>query len=122
MKKKVLYVEDDAINALVMKKLLSPHYDVQHTPDGTTCLSLLAAESFDMILMDINLGHGQMDGVEILHALKANPATSGITVIAVTSYALPEDAARFLQEGFNDYLAKPVDRKILLETLHQYLG
>jgi CheY-like chemotaxis protein len=122
MKKKVLYVEDDAINALVMKKLLGTHYDVSHTPDGETCLALLATEPFDMILMDINLGHGQMNGVEILHAIKSNPSTAGMTVIAVTSYALPEDEQRFLQEGFSDYLAKPVDRKLLLDTLHQYLG
>lgn len=119
--KKVLYVEDDAINALVMKKLLWPHYEVIHTTDAVSCLAMVEYETFDIILMDINLGNGQMNGVEILRILRANPKTAGITVIAVTSYALPEDEERFLSEGFNAYLAKPVERALLLNTIHHYL-
>lgn len=119
--KRILYVEDDQINALVMQKLLKNHMEVIHVQDGETCLSMLATEPFKLILMDINLGKGKMDGVETLHQIKANPQTNNIIVIAVTSYALSEDKERFLKEGFDDYLAKPVERQLLLKTINQYL-
>jgi CheY-like chemotaxis protein len=119
--KSILYVEDDAINALVMQKLLKGIYDIRHVVDGETCLALLEKEKFDLILMDINLGKGKIDGVETMHKIKENPATKNIGVITVTSYALPEDEERFLREGFDGYMAKPVDRKVLLQTLENFL-
>jgi two-component system cell cycle response regulator DivK len=119
--KKILYVEDDLINALVMQKLLKGHFLVTHCLDGETCLDMLTRENFDLILMDINLGRNKMDGVETLHRIRANPATSKNVVITVTSYALPEDEERFLREGFDAYLSKPVERSLLLKTIQQYL-
>jgi two-component system, cell cycle response regulator DivK len=120
--RRILYVEDDAINALVMQKLLKSEFDVIHSLDGETCLEMLEKVKFDLILMDINLGKGKMNGVETMHAIRANPRTKDIKVITVTSYALPEDRERFLREGFDAYLAKPVDRELLLKTIHQYLA
>jgi len=119
--KRILYVEDDLINALVMQRLLIKHYEIVHVSDGETCLSVLDSETFELILMDINLGRGKMDGVETLHRIKSNPKTNKIIVITVTSYALSDDKERFLREGFDDYLAKPVERLLLLNTLNQYL-
>ena len=120
--KKILYVEDDPINALVMQKLLKTEFDIVHAPDGETCLAMLDKENFDLILMDVNLGKGRTNGVETMHQIKANPRTSNLKVIAVTSYALPEDKDRFLREGFDAYIPKPVDRQVLLMTIHQYIG
>jgi CheY-like chemotaxis protein len=120
--RKILYVEDDPINALVVQKLLKKEFDVIHSADGETCLTMLKDEKFDLILMDINLGKGKMNGVETMHQIKDNPNTSEIPVIAVTSYALPEDKQRFLREGFDAYVPKPVDREFLLATIHQYLA
>ncbi len=120
--RKILYVEDDPINALVMQRLLKSEFDVIHSTDGETCLVMLEKKKFDLILMDINLGKGKMDGVETMHQIKANPKTKDIKVIAVTSYALPEDRDRFLREGFDAYIPKPVEREALLKTIHQYLA
>jgi CheY-like chemotaxis protein len=120
--RKILYVEDDPINALVMQRLLKSEFDVIHSPDGETCLSILDKEKFELILMDINLGKGKMNGVETMHQIKLNPKTKDIRVIAVTSYALPEDRDRFLREGFDAYIPKPVERQALLRTIHQYLA
>ena len=120
--KRILYVEDDMINALVMQRLLKAEFQVIHAVDGETCLSLLTTENFDLILMDINLGNGKIDGVETLHQIRANPKTREMVVITVTSYALPEDEGRFLGEGFDAYLAKPVERLHLIQTINQYLA
>jgi len=119
--RKILYVEDDLINALVMQKLLKSEFDVVHSLDGETCLAILDKGKFDLILMDINLGKGKMNGIETMHQIKANPRTSDIRIITVTSYALPEDKDRFLREGFDAYIPKPVERELLLRTIHQYL-
>lgn len=120
--KKILYVEDDLTNALVMERLLKNHYEVTHVSDGETCLHRLTIERFDLILMDINLGRGKMDGVETLHRIRATPQTRAMIVITVTSYAMPEDEERFLREGFDAYLAKPIYRQILLDKLGDYLS
>jgi CheY-like chemotaxis protein len=119
--KRILYVEDDVINALVMQKLLKAEFEVIHSLDGETCLELLDRDKFDLILMDINLGKGKMNGVETMHQIKANPKTRDLKVITVTSYALPEDKERFLREGFDAYIPKPIERQLLLKTIHQYL-
>ena len=120
--KSILYVEDDAINALVVKKLLKNVFDVTHVADGEACMTMVAESSFDAILMDINLGKGKMDGVQTLHKLREEVRSHPYIVIAVTSYALPEDRERFLLEGFDEYMAKPVDRLKLITLLIQFVG
>lgn len=115
--KKILYVEDDPINALVIKRLLAQYYDTQHVEDGEACLAILARENFDLVLMDINLGRGKMDGIETMKRIRAQEQFTKLPIIAITSYAMPEDRERFLREGFNGYVAKPVDRPALLAYL-----
>jgi len=115
--KRLLYVEDDPINAFVIKKLLAQHYATEHVEDGETCLTVLENESFDLVLMDINLGRGKMDGIETMKRIKSQPSFQSLPVVAITSYAMPEDRDRFLGEGFNGYLSKPVERPVLLEYL-----
>ena len=117
--KKILYIEDDAINAFVIMKLLGKEYSVVHKEGGEEGLHLLSEEKVDLVLMDINLGNGKMDGIEAMKRIKAN--LKGLPVVAVTSYALPEDKDRFLSEGFDDYIPKPVDRSTLLLHVQKFL-
>lgn len=119
--KRLLYVEDDPINAFILGRLLKNTYHTMHVEDGETCLQLLVNEKFDAVLMDINLGNGMMDGVETMRRIKAMPQFDRMPVIAVTSYAMPEDRSRFLAAGFNGYLPKPLDRLVLLEYLASFL-
>jgi len=118
--KRILYVEDDPINAFVIKKLLAKHYTTEHVDDGETCLSVLTNQPFDLVLMDINLGRGKMDGMETMKRIKTIPSLKELPVVAITSYAMPGDRERFLGEGFNGYLSKPVERPALLEYLGTY--
>ena len=119
--KKILYVEDDPINAFVMAKFLHKDFTMTHVPDGETCLDYLSSHQVDLILMDINLGKGKIDGLETMKRIKAKPDYKTLPIIAVTSYALPEDEERFLNEGFDDYLSKPVERQLLLAHIHKQL-
>jgi len=119
--RKVLYVEDDPINAMVMEKLLGYDFAVTRVADGEACLEIIQKEDFDIILMDVHLGKGKIDGTKVLKEVKADPRYKDVRVIAITSYALPEDEDRFLNDGFDDYFAKPVDFHKLIERLNQYL-
>lgn len=120
--KRILYVEDDLINALVMGKLFKERFLITHVDNGESCLKTLARESFDLVLMDINLGPGQMTGVEALHAIRSQPATAGIPVIAITAYGFAHDEERFLKEGFSGYIPKPLDWRALPEKIDQYFA
>ena len=117
----ILYVEDDTINAFIMERLISDFYDVTVVSDGEKCLELLKNKSFPLILMDIHLGKGKMDGVQVLKVLRSNEDLASIPVIAVTSYALPDDRDRFLKEGFNQYIPKPVEKDIILQEISKLL-
>jgi CheY-like chemotaxis protein len=119
--KKILYVEDDSINALVIVRLLRNDFEMIHVSDGESCFAKVQSEKIDLILMDINLGKGKMDGIESMKKVRSLEAYNNIPVIAVTSYALPEDKQRFMREGFDDYLPKPVEKRILIERINKFL-
>jgi two-component system cell cycle response regulator DivK len=72
----------------------------------------------DVILLDIRLP--DMEGTEVLRRLKDEPQTAGIPVIALTAYAMKGDRERFLAEGFDGYLEKPVSVKELPEQVRAY--
>ncbi len=116
---RILYVEDDAINALVMRKFLDREFDFDIAQDGVDCLNMARERRYDLILMDINLGTDKMDGVETLVHLRTDPAYRSTPVFAVTAFAMPGDRARYLEAGFDDYFAKPVNRQQILERIRQ---
>ncbi len=120
--KKILYVEDDPVNALVIRKFLEKEFEVIHMVDGESCIEYLQSHPVDLVLMDINLGRGKKDGVETQHSIRKIPNRSAIPVIAVTAYAMPEDEQRFLNQGFNFYLSKPVDRLVLINVINELLS
>ena len=116
---RILYVEDDEINAIVVKRLLRD-YDVSRVKTPGEALDLVAKEQFSLILMDINLGRGHMDGTELMKEIKSRfVAYQQVPFFAVTAYALPEDRQRFLDEGFDDYFPKPVKREPLCEAIER---
>jgi two-component system, cell cycle response regulator DivK len=119
--KKVLHVEDDPVNAILMAKLLGMEFQVTQVEDGESCLSLIDQEQFDVILMDVNLGRGRMNGTDTLKKIKEKPEYRAVPVIAITSYSFPEDEDQLLNEGFDDYFAKPVEFAKLIDRINQYI-
>lgn len=73
----------------------------------------------DLILMDVQMPG--MDGLEAVGLLKANPATSKIPTVALTGFAIKGDREKMLAGGFDDYLSKPVDIEVLLETVKAWI-
>lgn len=119
--KNILYVEDDDINALVLTKMLNGHYNVHVVSDGEQCLEIMQNAAFDLVLMDINLGTGKMNGIETMKKIKEQEKLRHIPVFAVTSYAMPGDREGYLKEGFDKYFPKPIVKKDLLAAIGDIL-
>ena len=121
LKKRVLCVEDDSINAFIMEKLLGDEYEIRVVSTGKECLEYAGNEKFDVILLDINLGKGEKDGVHILGELRKIRDYERAPVFAITSYALPGDEQAFLSQGFDSYLSKPVDKNRLRAEIKKFI-
>ncbi|MDH5399345.1 MAG: response regulator [Cyclobacteriaceae bacterium] len=119
--KKIIYVEDDRINAFIVESFLRGRCDIKVVTEGETCIELLSKNVYDLILMDINLGNGKMDGVETLKIIKGDKKNADLPVIALTSYANPADKENFIKEGFTSYLAKPVSKEDLITEIKTWI-
>ncbi|RPH74978.1 PAS domain S-box protein [bacterium] len=115
-KKKILYVEDNALNAMVVKSFLSPKFVVEHAKNAVEGLKKVKTAFYDLLLMDINLGYG-MSGIELTRLIREIEEYKEIPIIAITGYAMFEDKEKIMMEGLTDYLAKPFDRAELDEIV-----
>ena len=114
-------VEDNADNRLLLRALLSSAYALTEYVTGPEALAGLRAEPPDLVLMDISLP--EMDGVEVLRALKEGEGGYDVPVVAVTAHAMTGDRERLLAAGFVGYVSKPiVDPEILHRTIREGLA
>ena len=120
MKEKViLYVEDNFQNRRLVTKLLkSRGYKVLEAEDGKTGLQLIRDFRPPVVLMDIDLP--EMSGLEVTKIVKADLELRNILIIALTASAMRGDRERFLAEGCDDYLSKPIQPLELLAKVGQY--
>lgn len=114
----VLLVDDNEVNRVVARCFVEPAGAVVvEAASGREALSLLEKQAFDLILLDAHMPG--MSGLEVLSELRARPDRAHIPVIALTADALPGDKSRYLAAGMDAYVAKPVDKKTLLEACAQ---
>ena len=118
--KKVLIVDDNAINLKVAARLLSTYkLDTEEVESGFECLKKIEEGSkYDLILMDDMMP--KMSGVETFKKLK-NIEGFDIPVVALTANAIAGMKENYLKVGFNDYISKPIDKKELERVLNTYL-
>ena len=117
----ILIVEDNVTNMKLSTFLLeSADYTVLAATNAESGLTLARSQRPDLILMDIHLPG--MDGLEATALLKADEATRGIPVIALTALAMKGDEQRILAAGCDGYIAKPLDYKDFLATIKAKLA
>jgi CheY-like chemotaxis protein len=110
---KVLLVEDNEMNRdMLSRRLERKGYEVVFAEDGSIAVDMASSESPDLILMDMSLPI--LDGWEATRRIKANDATSGIPIIALTAHAMAGDREKAMEVGCEDYDTKPVDFPRLL--------
>lgn len=120
MAAKILYIEDNPQNMRLIKKMLSlMEYDILEANTGMLGLELAIQHHPDLILIDINLP--DIVGTEVAQKIKADPQMMHIPIVALTANAMHGDRERFLSEGCDGYIAKPVSRNELLNTIAYFL-
>ena len=110
---KLLLVEDNEMNRdMLSRRLQRRGFEVVFAMDGAEGIAMASSAKPDLILMDMSLP--VIDGWEATRRLKADPATRGIPIIAITSHAMAGDRRQALEAGCDDYDTKPVELDRLL--------
>ena len=118
---RVLIIEDNPVNLELVLEILEPEgYEFQTAETAEQGLRLVALGPPALILMDLHLPG--MTGYEATRALKADPATATIPVVALTAQAMRGDEEQAREAGCDAYLTKPLDTQAFRETLRRLLG
>lgn len=120
-RKKILYIEDNQANLRLMDaffKLLSG-YDLLIAQSGSLGLEISKTESIDVFLVDVGLP--DMNGFEVLSAIRGNPDYTKAPIFAISANAIPNDVERGLNAGFNEYITKPLDLDHLRNCIENYI-
>ena len=119
--KKLLLVEDNEMNRdMLSRRLARRGYEILVATDGSEGLAEATRHLPDLIIMDMSLP--VLDGWESTRALKEQPATRSIPVLALTAHAMAGERERALEAGCNDYDTKPVDFTRLLGKIETLLS
>ena len=116
---RVLIVEDNEKNMKLVRDVLqATGYRTLEATTGEEGVELALSQAPALVLMDVQLPG--IDGVEALERLRQNERTASIPVLALTAQAMSGDRERFLEAGFDGYLAKPVDVRELIEAVREH--
>jgi two-component system, cell cycle response regulator DivK len=121
MGKRILIAEDSSVILnLTRKILMQQHYDIAAAKDGEEVLKKLEQESFDLILMDINIP--KLNGMECTKQIRAltDKEKSSVPIFAITGNAMNYSEEDFTAVGINEYLQKPIDFDHLVELAAKY--
>jgi PAS domain S-box-containing protein len=119
---RILIVEDNRINRLVLRELLEQDgHDVDEAHDGAQGVDCVRRNSYDLVFTDISMP--VMDGVEATRAIRQSEAPgTRLPLIAVTAHARAEDKERFRAAGLDDILVKPITRAGLRSVIERFAG
>jgi len=118
---RILLVEDNAVNQVLALRLLEKRgHTVAVAGNGKEALTALEKQSFDLVLMDVQMP--EMDGFEATIAIREKEKTSGnhVPIIAMTAHAMVGDKERCLEAGMDDYISKPIRPEELNDFLKRH--
>ncbi|MGH8799638.1 MAG: response regulator [Casimicrobiaceae bacterium] len=116
----ILYIEDNEYNRKIVRQLLGrTSYRLVEALDGESGVAMALQQLPELILMDVQLP--KMSGLDATRVLKADPRTSHVPIIVITSFALSGDREKAAAAGADSYLAKPYSPRELLALVRQYL-
>jgi CheY-like chemotaxis protein len=117
---KLLLVEDNEMNRdMLSRRLIRKGYEVVMAMDGGEAVSMASSERPDLILMDLTLP--VLNGPDATRAIKSNPETASLPIIALTAHSMASDRELALEAGCDDYDTKPIDFPGLLTKIEAQL-
>lgn len=121
MAKRILVVEDNALNLRLFCDLLAAHgHETCAVRDSREAFARASAFRPDMIVTDIQLPH--VSGIDLITQFRADPALAGVPIMAVTAYAGPGDEERVRAAGANAYVSKPISVVKFMEVVNSLLA
>lgn len=119
--RKILTVDDNILNLKVFKGLLKDtEINITEATSGEQCLNILKSKSFDLIFLDHMMP--EMDGIEVLHRIKEDKLCENTPIVMLTANAITGDREKYIAEGFDDFLSKPIIPETLDEMILKYLS
>ena len=121
--KRVLVADDNKTNLLLVETILEDmHIEVISALDGVEAEDKFKHNSFDLILMDINMPN--KNGIQAMQAIRKieKLKRDSTPIIALTANSLSGDKEKYIDQGFDEYLAKPIEMKSLLKILNHYFS
>ena len=116
---RILVVEDNEKNMKLFRDVLGASgFRTLEATMGGEAVAMASEHTPDLVLMDIQLP--DLDGVQALQRLRADERTATIPVLALTAQAMRGDRERFLAEGFDGYVSKPVNVRELIGIVRQH--
>ena len=119
-RKRILIVEDNTETQLILKIYLRDFYDVELVQTGIEGIKKIKKNEYALIILDINLP-GEIDGDDVIRKIRTDPELKSVPVLVVTAYALKGDKEKYLSMGASGYLAKPVDKKVILKAVQELI-
>lgn len=115
--KKVLIVDDNELNRKLFENLVGQLYDFKSAHNGMEAIEMATSTPFDLILMDIQMP--RMDGITAMKKIRENEFGS-CPILAVTAFADDTDRQNFLDQGFDDFIAKPIRPREFILTIQSH--
>lgn len=118
-KKKILAVDDNPNNTIIVEELFGEYYDLRTAATGQEALNIAQDFQPDIILLDIMLP--DMDGYEVCQLLREHSSLSHTKIIMVSAKGEIEDRVRGYKVGANDYITKPFEEENIMESVEYFL-
>ncbi len=119
---RALVLDDSLETRELIRFFLEPYFHMTVVESAEEVFNSTWEGTFDIILLDINIGDEEWSGLDVLAVLRKLPEYGGVPIVAVTAYALPGDEQRFLEAGFDGYISKPFVRSSLLGEIERLVG
>ncbi len=118
--KKILVVDDSLFMRKVLKDILGKGYEIVEADSGAKALEQFKKEKPDLVLLDIIMPEGEEEGLRVLQTImKTDPETKVIMITAVGQDSMIKASKKL---GVKDYLVKPFDEKLVVETVEKHLN
>ena len=117
---RLLIVDDNPGNRLVLKYNLGGHFDIEFANSGLSAIDKFKNNTFDLILMDIHMP--EMDGLETTAEVRKMENGKKTPIFAITSNVFVELKEQCLKSGMNDLITKPIHAKALIDRINNYLN